>query len=189
MSCNSKTGTLILLIGNSGSGKDSLIQWVSDHWPHDRIPPIIPVRVITRPPSPETEAYQSISEEKFQALSKLNAFSLQWKSYGIYYGVKAEIEDYLTQGRSVLVNVSRQIVEDARSRLPRVCVIFVKVPLQITQERIRARGREHGEDLERRLERARNNQEFPTADYQIDNSGDLATAGDQLLKVLFTVLE
>lgn len=183
-SCSSKSGTLFLLIGNSGSGKDSLINWVFENWPSNVQAPIIPTRIITRPPSPETEEFDSISEDKFQDLSKAGAFTLQWKSYNIYYGVKAEIEDSIAQGRSVLVNVSRQIVEETRSRLPNVCAIFVKVPLHITEARIRDRGREEGADLEERLERARQNQDFPGADYVVDNSGDLENAGRQLLKIL-----
>ena len=184
MSCNSKWGTLFLLIGNSGSGKDSLIRWVLEKWPTKKPTPLVPIRVITRPPSPKTEAFESISEDKFQKLSKSGAFCLQWKSYGTFYGVNIEIEEVLAHGHSVLVNVSRQIVEETRQRFPHVCIIFIKVPFHITEARLRTRGREHGTDLEERLERARQNQDFPTADYVIDNSGDLDNAGQQLLDIL-----
>ncbi len=186
-SCGSKSGILYLLIGNSGSGKDSLINWVLEHWPSSELAPIVPTRFITRPPSPETEEFKSISESKFKELSKVGAFSLHWKSYDIYYGIRTEIEEILTQGRSVLVNVSRQIVTEARTQFPNVCVIFVEVPFLITESRIRARGREHGEDLEERLKRARQNQDFPSADFVIDNSGDLDAAGRQLLNILLDV--
>ncbi|NVM53374.1 MAG: phosphonate metabolism protein/1,5-bisphosphokinase (PRPP-forming) PhnN [Candidatus Helarchaeota archaeon] len=184
VSCNSKWGTLFLLIGNSGSGKDSLIRWVIEKWPSDRPAPVVPTRVITRPSSPETEAFESISEDQFQKLSKAGAFSLQWTSYRIYYGIHVEIEDALTRSRSVLVNVSRQIVEAARNRFPKVCVIFIRVPYHITEARLRSRDREHGIDLENRLARALQNQEFPTADYTIDNSGDITVAGQELLNIL-----
>jgi len=155
-----------------------------ENWPSNIQAPIVPTRIITRPPSPETEQFESISEGKFQDLSKAGAFALQWKSYDIYYGVKAEIEDSLSQGRSVLVNVSRKIVNETRTRFPNVCVIFIKVPFHITEARIRARGREEGSDLDERLERARKNQDFPSADYVVDNSSDLENAGRQLLKIL-----
>lgn len=180
----SKEGTLILMIGNSGSGKDSLIQWVLKAWPTGRMPPFVPTRLITRPPSPETEGFESISEEQFHQMAKKGAFSLQWKSYGNYYGVGREIEKELAKGLAVLVNVSRQIVEETRTQFPKVKVIFIRVPLQITEARIRSRGREQGDALEPRLERARENPEFPSADYIIDNSGDLEKAGQQLLDIL-----
>lgn len=179
-----KSGTLFLVVGNSGSGKDSLIQWVVQHWPKDRIAPLTPTRVITRPPSPETESYESVSEDEFQQLSKTSTFSLQWKSYNIYYGVRRDIEAVLTQGRSVLVNVSREIVEATRKKFPNVCVIFVRVPFHIIEARIRERGREQGLHLEERIERARQNQDFPTANYIIDNSGDLAIAGEKFIKII-----
>jgi ribose 1,5-bisphosphokinase len=177
-------GTLYLIIGNSGSGKDSLIQWVLKKWPSTKIAPLVPKRVITRPPSPTTEEYESVSESEFQKMSEEGAFSLQWRSYQIFYGVRTEINDTLATGRSILVNVSRQIVESTRSRFPHVCIIFIRVPFKITEARIRSRSREHDVELEARLQRARENQDFPTADYIIDNSGDLEAAGSQLLKFL-----
>ena len=180
----SKSGTLFLIIGNSGSGKDSLIQWVLKTWPTGRKPPYVPTRLITRPPSPETEGFESISEEQFHQMAEKGTFSLQWKSYGNYYGVGREMEDELAKGRPVLVNVSRQIVEKTRTQFPKVSVIFVRVPLQVTEARIRSRGREQGRALETRLERARENPEFASADYIIDNSGDLEKAGQQLLDFL-----
>ncbi|MFX1294037.1 MAG: phosphonate metabolism protein/1,5-bisphosphokinase (PRPP-forming) PhnN [Promethearchaeota archaeon] len=183
-SYNPKWGTLFLLIGNSGSGKDSLIKWVVKAWPSTKLPPIVPTRLITRPPSPRTETFRSISIEEFQDLLKAGALSLYWKSYGINYGVRIEIETALAQGRSVLVNVSRQIVEETRHRFPKVCVIFIKVPFHIIKARLSARGREHGIDLEERIERAQHNQNFPSADYVIDNSGELHNAGQQLLNLL-----
>jgi len=177
-------GTLYLLIGNSGAGKDSLIQWVLNQWPKEKVPPYVPKRVITRPPSPETEAFKSVSEEEFHKMAEKGEFSLQWKSYGTYYGVPKAIEAMLAEGRSVLVNVSRQIVEKTHRQFPNVIVIFVRVPFQVTEARIRARGRERGLDLEKRIDRARLNQDYPSADYVIDNSGDLDVAGRQLLLLL-----
>lgn len=181
---DSKRGTLVLIVGNSGSGKDSLIQWVLKAWPTGRMPPFVPTRLITRPPSPETEGFESISEEQFQQMAKKGTFSLQWKSYETYYGVNREIESELAKGRAVLVNVSRQIVESTRRQFPKVSVIFIRVPFQVTEARIRSRGREQGNALEPRLERAQKNPEFPSADYVIDNSGDLDKAGQQLLDIL-----
>ena len=180
----SKGGTLFLLIGNSGSGKDSLIQWVLNAWPPAKMPPFVPIRVITRPPSPETEGFESISEEEFHQMAEAGAFSLQWKSYGNYYGVRNEIKEELANGRSVLVNVSRQIVDETRKRFPKVKVIFVQVPLTMIEARVRSRGREIGSDLEERVVRARENPEFPNADYIIDNSSSIDIAGKQFLNIL-----
>jgi ribose 1,5-bisphosphokinase len=183
----SKSGNLFLIIGNSGSGKDSLIQWVLNAWPTGKLPPFVPTRLITRPPSPETEGFESISEEQFHQMAGTSAFSLQWKSYGNYYGVRKDIESELAKGHSVLVNVSRQIVEKTRKQFPKVVIIFIRVPFQITEARIRSRGREEGSALESRLKRARKNPEFASADYIIDNSGDIEKAGQQLLDILLTI--
>ncbi|MHA1731807.1 MAG: phosphonate metabolism protein/1,5-bisphosphokinase (PRPP-forming) PhnN [Promethearchaeota archaeon] len=173
-------GTLFLIVGNSGSGKDSLIRYVLENWPEGVPPPHVPTRVITRPPSPETEDFESATPEEFDALQSAGEFALWWTSYGMRYGVPKNIVDELESGRPVVVNVSRQVIPEARGKFPSVKVVFVRVPLEVTLERIKSRGREAGEDLERRIERARGNQDLQDADFVVDNTGSLEEAGSAL---------
>ena len=67
-------------------------------------------------------------------------------------------------------------------------VIFIEVPFDITLQRVKNRGREKGELLDERIERAKTHQSFPDADFTVDNSGALEEAIDQFLNyVLETV--
>ncbi|OLS15443.1 MAG: phosphonate ABC transporter ATP-binding protein [Promethearchaeota archaeon CR_4] len=179
-----KSGVLFLLVGNSGSGKDTLLKWAMTHWPKDIPPLYVPRRIITRPPSPDTEDYISASPEEFKDREGQGEFVLRWRSYDIDYGVPKNITEYLEKGLSVIVNVSRQIIEDTRKKISNVKVIFIQVPLSILSDRLKKRGREGDSGIERRLLRAELNENQPEADFIVENSGTVEEGGKQLLNAL-----
>lgn len=173
-------GTLFLVVGNSGSGKDSIIEGVIEKYPSDMKEIYIPQRYITRPPSKFEDNY-SISAEKFHEMEENGEFALKWHIYHLYYGVPSEIDEWLKKGHPVVVNVSRTIIQEARSEYKHVRVIFIEVPFEITLKRIKKRGREDGELLQERIDRAKTHQKMPSADFIVDNSGNLENAVDQFL--------
>jgi phosphonate metabolism protein PhnN/1,5-bisphosphokinase (PRPP-forming) len=181
------SGQLFLIVGNSGSGKDSLLKQVLRQWPASAKPLRIPQRTITRPPH-DSEPYISVTPEEFFDLNRRDKFCLTWQVYGIYYGVPAEILDWMRQGQHVIVNVSRDIIHQARKNMPAPKVIFVKVPLDISLQRLRLRCREPETDpaFQQRLQRAKDNQVLKDADFTVDNSGSLETAAGMLLQYLLS---
>ncbi|MFX0032999.1 MAG: phosphonate metabolism protein/1,5-bisphosphokinase (PRPP-forming) PhnN [Candidatus Hodarchaeota archaeon] len=176
-------GTLFLVVGNSGSGKDSIIQGAIERYPTSLKKLYAPKRYITRPPS-ETEDNISVSPEEFQVLSQEGKFALEWHIYGLDYGVPIEIDDLLQKGHPVAINVSRKIVSKARETYENIKVIFIEVPLEITLKRLRKRARETGNRLNERIERAKNNQNYPEADFTIDNTGHLEDAVNMFLNYI-----
>ncbi|MFX1498545.1 MAG: phosphonate metabolism protein/1,5-bisphosphokinase (PRPP-forming) PhnN [Promethearchaeota archaeon] len=181
-------GTLFLVVGNSGSGKDSIIQGALERYPSQRNKLYAPKRYITRPPS-ETEDNISVSPEEFKTLSQQGKFALEWHIYGLDYGVPIEIDELLKKGHSVAINVSREIVPSAREIYKNIKVIFIEVPLEITLERLKGRARETGKRLNERIERARNNQHYHEADSIINNTGKLNDAIDKFLNYIIKVSE
>ncbi|MHA2035976.1 MAG: hypothetical protein ACW972_01345 [Promethearchaeota archaeon] len=180
-------GTLFLIIGNSGSGKDSIISGIIEKFPPDLIKIISPKRYITRLPS-KFENNISVTNKEFKELEEKGKFALKWHIYQLYYGVPIEIEDWLKKGHPVIINVSRTIVNEAKEKYGNVKVIFIEVPFEITLQRIKDRKRESAELLQERIEQARKNQNFPEADYVVDNSGDLSEAISQCLDYLIQVV-
>jgi ribose 1,5-bisphosphokinase len=180
-----KSGLIFLIVGNSGSGKDSLIKSVMEKWPKDRPPIKIPQRYITRPPH-ETEPFISVSVEEFQKIKKANKFLFDWFIYDIYYGVPREVLDWVNQGHHVLINVSRNIIPQARQQVKNLKVIFVYVPFDVTQARVKSRAREKEDDpqFKERVERAKTMQDMPDADFIVDNSGALEIGAQKLLDYL-----
>ena len=181
------SGTLFLVIGNSGSGKDSIIKAVLERYPSDLKSIRLTQRYITRPPS-EDEDNISISPEEFREMSKQGKFTLKWHIYGLDYGVPIEIDSWLKKGHPVLVNVSRTIVKKACEIYRNLKIIFIEVPFEITLKRLKARARESGKRLEERIERAKRNQKFPDADFAVDNSEELENAINQFLNYLVSVV-
>jgi len=182
-----KKGQLFFLVGNSGSGKDSLLKEALDKWPQDLPPVKIPRRYITRPPH-ETEPFHSVSPKEFQKMKKKGKFCFTWHIYDLDYGVPHEILQWLQHGALVVVNVSRKIIPDARREFPTLKVIFVKVPFAITLDRIKKRGREDPSDpiFQERVARARKMEDFSDVDFIVNNSGDLQIGATQLRNYLLT---
>jgi ribose 1,5-bisphosphokinase len=181
-------GTLFLVVGNSGSGKDSIISGVIQRYPLSLKQIYAPKRYITRKPS-EFESNIAISPEKFKELESQGKFALKWTIYSLNYGIPVEIESFLENGHPVIINVSRTIVKETREKYKNVKVIFIKVPFDITYQRIKNRKREEEDLIIERIERARDNQQFPEADFVIDNSGKLDDAIKSFLTYIVKIVK
>jgi len=182
------SGLLILIIGNSGSGKDSIMRGVKERYPSDLKSLYLTQRYITRPYS-DTEDYIAINPEDFKKLSLQGEFVLEWHIYGLDYGIPIEIDDWLKRGHPVLVNVSRSIVKKARRIYQNILVVFIDVPFEITLKRVKERARESGIRLEERILRAKQHQDIPDADFIVDNSGELEDAITKFLNYLLTAVK
>ena len=147
------SGTLFLVVGNSGSGKDSIIYGAAKKYPQTLKKVHVVKRYITRSAS-ETEDNYSITPYEFKEMEKQGMFALKWHIYHLDYGVPIDIDEWLKKGHPVLVNVSRTIVDEARANYRNIKVVFIEVPFEITLRRVKDRGRESGELLDMRIERA-----------------------------------
>lgn len=181
-------GILFLVVGNSGSGKDSILQGAVKNYPPNLKQLYVPKRYITRTPS-ETEENIAISPDEFKVMSKEGKFALKWHIYGLDYGVPIDIDDWLRKGHPVAVNVSRTIVSEAREIYDNIEVLFIQVPFETTLKRLKERGRESEKRMKERIERAKNNQRFPEADYIINNSGQLNDAITQFLQFIIKCIK
>jgi len=181
-------GILFLIVGNSGSGKDSIISGIINKYPSNLKQLHAPKRYITRPPS-KFEENISITPENFREMEMNGKFSLKWNIYELNYGIPIEIENFLKKGHPVIINVSRTIVKQAREKYKNIRVIFISVPFKITLQRIKDRKRESDDLLKKRIERARKNQKFAEADFIIDNSGNLTDAINQFFTYLIKIVD
>lgn len=146
-------GTLFLVVGPSGAGKDTLLAAAKAHLAGDPRFHFVR-RAITRPAEAGGEDHEPLTEAEFAAREAAGAFALSWRAHGLAYGVPADIEDRLAQGVSVVVNVSRGVIDAARRRFQPVRVVLVTAPPSVLAERLAARGREAAADIHRRLLRA-----------------------------------
>ena len=182
-----QTGRLFLIVGNSGSGKDTLITEVLARWPVSVRPLRVPQRYITRP-AHDSELYKSVTPAEFNDLKRTKKFCLTWHIYHTDYGVPAVVLEWLNRNHPVVVNVSREIVTEARRLVPDLKVIFVSVPLKTTMHRMinRRRETENERSFQQRLQRAKENQTLEQADIIIDNSRALDESATKLLDYLLS---
>lgn len=146
-------GTLFLVVGPSGAGKDAIIAGARKRFMFDhRV--VFPRRAITRVPDGRGEDHIPLSEEIFEARLKAGLFCLNWYAHNLRYGVPVIVERHLREGRSVVLNVSRTVIDEARRRLSPVRVVVITAPPETLMRRLVARGRERRSEIKKRVARA-----------------------------------
>jgi ribose 1,5-bisphosphokinase len=137
-----ETTMLVLVVGPSGAGKDTLLNAARDAFRDD--PRIhFARRVITRPADPGGENHEPVTAAEFAARN----FALSWSAHGLHYGIAA-----VDTAPVVVANVSRSVIAAAAAQYP-VRVIEVTAPPAVLAARLAARGRETAADVARRLGR------------------------------------
>lgn len=148
-----RRGTLFLVVGPSGAGKDSLIERARLAF-SDRGDVVFARREITRPEDAGGEAHLPIDPADFEQRLDAGAYALSWRAHDLGYGVPVSILDDLAAGRSVVVNVSRGVIDEARRRFAPVRVLSIRVPAEVLAKRLGARGREDEARIADRVARA-----------------------------------
>jgi len=176
-------GTVIAVVGPSGVGKDSLIDFARQHF--SGRPDIRFVRrTITRPQNSIGEDHHAVTEDAFDALVRSGAFAVHWKAHGLGYGIPADIYEDLAAGHIVIANGSRSALDAFRAAFPRLLVINVTARPDVLAKRLATRGRETAADIEARLARATDPLPEDVKVVTVDNSGHLAAAGRRLVDLV-----
>jgi len=144
-------GRLVLVVGPSGAGKDTLIDLARATLRNDASV-VFPRRVVTR--AAADEPHDTMDPDAFARAARAGAFALTWDAHDLRYGIPAEIDGDIRAGRTVVCNVSRTIVDEARERYAEVRVVLVTAPPEVLAARLAARARRSDGDLARRLARS-----------------------------------
>ena len=151
---NKHSSVLFLVVGPSGVGKDSLIDGAKAAL-EGNSQFVFPRRTITRAADAGGEEHHTISESDFEAEEAAGLFTFSWRAHGLAYGISKTIVDDLAAGRSVIINVSRSILDQARQQFPGLRVISIRASEQVLSKRLAERGRESEADIGERLDRAK----------------------------------
>jgi ribose 1,5-bisphosphokinase len=145
-------GHLVLVVGPSGAGKDSVLSGARTAFAGHRSI-VLPRRFVTRLAAAEAEDHVSMTEMEFAVAVAEDAFALWWLAHGNFYGIGRSIESDLALGAVVAVNASRTAIAEAQERFANVTVVEITAPPDVLARRIVARGRETDEQALARVSR------------------------------------
>jgi ribose 1,5-bisphosphokinase len=162
-------GRLVLVVGPSGAGKDTLLNAARAACAGDGGISFVR-RSVTREVS-AAEDHASVSEAEFATALAAGAFSFWWEAHGLRYGVPVSIEADLAAGLTVVCNVSRTLVAGLRERYPRCRVVLITAPEDVRRARVAARERVSDGDPAKRAHRPAPGVEELQPALVIDNTG------------------
>src|SRR5262245_39569257 len=99
-------GTLFYVVGASGAGKDSLMNYARERLGAGE-PGCVAHRYFTRRAGASGEKHVAVTRAEFAQMKALDLFALDWESHGHCYGLGREIEVWLNRGAHVVMNGSR----------------------------------------------------------------------------------
>jgi ribose 1,5-bisphosphokinase len=144
-------GKLVLVVGPSGAGKDTLLGLVRAACADDGNI-VFPRRVVTREAS-SSEDNEQMSPDAFQHALEQGKFAMNWEAHGHCYALPRAIDDDIRAGRTVVVNVSRTVVGETRRGYADVAVVSITAPSDVLAARLAMRARSSDGKIEQRLAR------------------------------------
>ncbi|WP_296101638.1 phosphonate metabolism protein/1,5-bisphosphokinase (PRPP-forming) PhnN [uncultured Agrobacterium sp.] len=176
-------GTMIVVVGPSGAGKDTLIDYAAERLRDNRDVHFVR-RIITRDSDAGGENHEGCSEETFQRKKVAGEFCVSWSAHGLHYGIPASVKQHLKKGGVAVANGSRSALPHFRAAFPNLKVVVVTARPEILSARLANRGRESMSEimgrLDRKVEAICDSFDVTT----IDNSGEIEEAGSVLLALL-----
>lgn len=178
-------GTVLIVSGPSGSGKDTILKEVFKALPDIKFS-ISSITRAMREGEVEGEKYNFISRESFLDLIK-NDMLLEYNMYlENYYGTpRKPVDEVLANGGEMIIEVDVNGAKSIREKLPEAVSVFIMPPsFEVLKARLSGRGTESEEIVEKRLKEAMS--EISRAseyDYIVVND-DLSDAVDDLVSII-----
>ncbi len=180
-----KKGLLFVVSAPAGCGKDTILEQLFKKTSNA----VYSVSATTRAPRPgEVDGvhYYFLTRERFREMID-NGEVLEYTEYcGNYYGTpKKGVEELLKQGRDVILKIETEGAMNIKRLYPEACLVFILPPsMEVLKTRLKNRGTETEETIERRTKQAYN--ELSAAadyDYFVVND-ELSEAVDDLSAII-----
>jgi guanylate kinase len=144
--------TVFIISAPSGSGKSTLVSHLMAELPGL----MFSISYTTRQPrgaERDGESYHFVSRPEFEAMVARQEF-LEWAEvFGNYYGThRGILEEARARGRDLVLDIDVQGARQLIQKIPEAVTVFILAPSrQILERRLRARGEDRDEVIERRL--------------------------------------
>ena len=176
---------LVVVSAPSGAGKTSLCEWVVAAVPNLAHS----VSFTTRPPRPDEKDgrdYNFVDEATFRAMVDRSDFAEWAVVHGHLYGTsQAMLQRHFAAGQDVILDIDTQGAAILRREHPDAVSVFLVPPSwAMLEERLRRRQSDAEADIQRRLQRAREEAKH-YAEYQYVVVNDVfARAADELKAII-----
>lgn len=176
---------IILLVGPSGSGKDTLLRSAKKHFGINGNLGFVR-RYITRPPDLDEDNYY-IDTEGFLTLRDSRFFISSWQAHNNFYGISHHSMTGQNGHTTLLCSISRSAIVDFETRFKKTTTIHITASEDILRHRLQKRDREDRQDIEKRLGRA--NQMVVAKDLiRFDNSADKEQSVSNFISILSALI-
>ena len=177
-------GTLYIVAAPSGAGKSSIVNACLARDANI----CLSISFTSRAPRPgerHHEHYHFVDAAEFERMVAAGDFFEHARVHGDWKGTaKQSVEPQLAAGRDVLLEIDWQGARQVRSKVPDAVSVFILPPSrEALEQRMRSRGQDSEEVIQRRLAAAREEMShYDEFDYVIVNE-DFATAVDEMCAI------
>ena len=176
--------TVFIISAPSGSGKSTLVDRLLAG---DKELMFSVSYTTRRPRGKEVEGanYHFVSREDFERMLANGEFLEHAEVFGNYYGTHRSIlEKARAAGKDLVLDIDVQGARQLKDQIPEAVTVFILAPSrQILEQRLRARGEDRDEVIERRLrEAAEEIRRYNAYDYVLINQ-DLCKS-DEVLRAI-----
>jgi guanylate kinase len=147
--------TVFIISAPSGSGKSTLVARLMANVTGL----LFSISYTTRKPrgaEAEGRNYHFVSRSEFEAMIRRGEF-LEWADvFGNYYGThRGILEEARSQGKDLVLDIDVQGAHQLKCQIPEAVTVFILAPSrEVLEQRLRARGEDREDIIERRLRAA-----------------------------------